>query len=232
MSIYSEQLDVRTGENYYHADQQYNVSGESVIQERNSVATEKDGRTISGYEMEVKSTDEDDQTALHVAVRTGHPETVRILLEGGANVNKPDAKGRTAITLAEHEGNKCIYDLLLSYQNTRSTKEQKLEFLEESSYDTRNNQFKETQNGVTTCSTSYRRDSMCSSSKALNHSVEAEVKKMNTSRVTIHVNNASKKQLGKLINLPGSIDELFTIAGKLCMTMMKLENKPEIHVAS
>ncbi|KAK1378450.1 Potassium channel [Heracleum sosnowskyi] len=212
LSIYSEQLDVRAeGENYYHAHQQYNLSDECVIQERNSVATEKDGRSVSGYGIEVKSADEDDQSALHVAVRSGHPETVRTLLEGGANVNKPDAKGRTAITLAEHEGNKCIYDLLLSYQNTRSTNEQKIEFLEESSYDTRNNQFKETQNGVTT---SYLRDSICSSSKFLDKSVEAEVKKMNTSRVTIHVNNASKKQLGKLINLPGSIDELFTIAGQ------------------
>ncbi|KAL8103455.1 hypothetical protein AgCh_027875 [Apium graveolens] len=213
-SIYSEQLDVQAGEIYYHANQQYNPSGESLIQERNSVATVKDGRTFSGYGMDVKSTDEDDQTALHLAVSTGHPETVRILLEGGANVNKPDAKGRTAITLAEHQGNKCIYDLLLSYQKTRSTNEQKIDFLEESNYDTRNNQFKETQNGVTTCSTSYLRDSIRSSSKTLNHSVEAEVKKMNTSRVTIHVKNASKKQLGKLINLPGSIDELFTIAGQ------------------
>lgn len=211
VSIYSEQLDVRAEEeNYYHENQQYNLSGKSLIQERNSVATEKDGRTITGYGMEVESTAEDDQTAL----RTGHPETVRILLDGGANVNKPDAKGRTAITLAEHQGNKCIYDLLLSYQNTRSKNEQKIEFLEESSYDTRNNQFKETQNGVTTGSPSYIKDSVCSSSKFLNHSTEDEVKNMNTSRVTIHVNNASQKQLGKLINLPGSIDELFRVAGQ------------------
>lgn len=171
--------------------------------------------------MEVESTAEDDQTAL----RTGHPETVRILLDGGANVNKPDAKGRTAITLAEHQGNKCIHDLLLSYQNTRSKNEQKIEFLEESSYDTRNNQFKETQNGVTTGSPSYIKDSVCSSSKFLNHSTEDEVKNMNTSRVTIHVNNASQKQLGKLINLPGSIDELFRVAGKLCMTTKKFDMK-------
>lgn len=183
----------------------------------NSVPTEKDSRTIGGHGMEVKSTAEDEQTALHVAVSTGHPETVRILLEGGANVNKPDAKGRTAITLAEHQGNKCIYDLLLSYQNTRSTNEQKIEFLEDSSYDTRNNQFKQTHNGVTTCPPSYLKDSICSSSKTWNHSVEAQVRKMNTSRVTIHVKNASQKQLGKLINLPGSMDELFRIAGKVTM---------------
>ncbi|XP_017222795.1 potassium channel KAT1 [Daucus carota subsp. sativus] len=212
-SIYSEQLDVRAeGENYYHANQIYDLSGEPLIQ-GNSVAAEND-RTKSGYGMEVKSIAEDDQTALHVAVRTGHPENVRILLEGGANVNKLDAKGRTPISLAENQGNKCIYDLLLSYQNTRSTNEQKIELLEESSYETRNKQFKETHTGVTTCSSSYQKDSLCSSSEALNHSAEAEVRKINTIRVTIHMNNASQKQLAKLINLPGSIDELFRIAGQ------------------
>ncbi len=41
-----------------------------------------------------------DSTALHVAAWKAWPETVKLLIERGANVNAQDAKGRTPLMLA------------------------------------------------------------------------------------------------------------------------------------
>ncbi|XP_012842221.1 PREDICTED: potassium channel KAT3 [Erythranthe guttata] len=57
---------------------------------------------------------EDGQTALHVAVREGHLDVVRLLLEKGANINKPDERGWTPKSLAEKHAQKDIYDLIIS----------------------------------------------------------------------------------------------------------------------
>lgn len=198
-------------------------NGDPLIQEpRNTEVKEKERtgntRIINRYGVDENSTAEDSQTALHGAVRGGHLETVRILLERGANVNKPDAKGWTAKALAEQQGNKCIYDLLLSYENRRSIDEHKIEFLAEASDNTRDSQFKPTQNGVTSCSSSYVKNSIfVPSSNSSNHT-ETKGVKQNKRRVTIHMkclkNNVSQKQLPKLIILPDSIEDLFRIAGQ------------------
>ncbi|KAL7089354.1 hypothetical protein ACP275_13G182500 [Erythranthe tilingii] len=63
---------------------------------------------------------EDGQTALHVAVREGHLDIVRLLLEKGANINKPDERGWTPKSLAEKHAQKDIYDLIIS--NTKHEK--------------------------------------------------------------------------------------------------------------
>ena len=57
-------------------------------------------------EINVKVPAEEGQTALHVAVKKGHLEMVRLLLEGGANVNKADFRGCTPKSLAKQQENK------------------------------------------------------------------------------------------------------------------------------
>ncbi|KAJ9565810.1 hypothetical protein OSB04_001776 [Centaurea solstitialis] len=116
--------------NYPNADQvtrepsdiDYLNSGDIESQEEinNSISNKN--------EMNGNSPAEDGQTALHVAVKKGHLEMARLLLEGGANINKADVRGCTPKSLAQQQGNKSIYDLLLSHENRRN--EHKIEFIQ------------------------------------------------------------------------------------------------------
>ncbi|XWS19834.1 hypothetical protein CRYUN_Cryun31cG0050700 [Craigia yunnanensis] len=161
------------------------------------------------------STAEDGQTALHYAVRKGHIEMVKILLEGGASVNKPDARRRTPIALAEQQGNMSIYELLLSYENKGKLDEHRIDiFGPETADDPKNSQIKHrggAQNFFN--SPSYR-----------------EVITPTKKRVTIHMqfqsSRTSSRQHGKLILLPNSIQELLRMAGKSDQKRA-LEYKPE-----
>ncbi|KAL8228748.1 hypothetical protein R6Q57_013648 [Mikania cordata] len=149
------------------------------------------------------------QTALHVAVNKGHLEMAR-LLERGANVNKPDIRGCTSKSLAKQQGNKSVYDLLLSHDNKRN--EHKIKFKRETTDSTQRNQYLPTTKD-SYCSTSCTE----SASRSPNCDTDRKVKKQ-IKRVTIHAKfqkNASEKQLPKLIILPGSLEELLITAGKL-----------------
>ncbi|XP_028108028.1 potassium channel KAT1-like isoform X2 [Camellia sinensis] len=177
----------------------------------------------------------DGKTALHHAVCKGHIEMVRILLEGGANVNKPDARGWTPKALALQQENKTIYDLILSYENTRkrTLDDHKIQLFspETVHHYTGNGHFKPT--ATTTSTTRNKGGSNCSNSSqsqlrdvlttfSTGHSsgpTDREVANKLTKRVTIHMKflhekNKSQKQLAKLIILPDSLEELLRIAGE------------------
>lgn len=148
-------------------------------------------------EMTVNIPAEEGQTALHVAVNKGHLDMVRLLLEGGANVNKPDVRGCTPKSLAKQQENKSIYDFLLNQENKRN--EHNIEFIEhDSRYLPKTS-----------------KDPCCSTS--CTEPTDAKVKKQ-MKRVTIHASfekNMPEKKLPKLIILPDSLEELLIIAGKL-----------------
>lgn len=177
----------------------------------------------------------DGKTALHDAVCKGHIEMVRILLEGGANVNKPDARGWTPKALALQQENKTIYDLILSYENTRkrTLDDHKIQLFDPETvhHYTGNGHFKPTT--TTTSTTRNKGCSNCSNSSqsqlrdvlttfSTGHSsgaTDREVANKLTKRVTIHMKflhekNKSQKQLAKLIILPDSLEELLRIAGE------------------
>lgn len=152
---------------------------------------------------------EDSETALHAAVCEGHIEMVKILLEGEANINKPDARGWTPKALAEQQGNKSIHDLLLNYENRNILNEHRIDFIEsETVGNTKKSQGKHEGNKALTNSSSCI--SRCP------HDREA---KKSTKRVTIHMQlqnrSTLQSRLGKLIILPDSMEELLRIAGKL-----------------
>ncbi|KAI7738556.1 hypothetical protein M8C21_015834 [Ambrosia artemisiifolia] len=163
-------------------------------------------------EMNVDLPADKGQTALHVAVKKGHLEMVRLLLEGGANVNKPDVNGCTPISLAKEQGNKSIYDLLSRHENR--IYEHKIDFTKTDTTNSKKNQYLPTINKNPSSSTSITEPvSMCSSSASCHP--DKEVRKR-MKRVTIHANfkNKSDKQLPKFIVLPDSLEELLIIAGE------------------
>nr|CAC87141.1 K+ channel protein [Populus tremula x Populus tremuloides] len=151
---------------------------------------------------------EDSETALHAAVCEGHVEMVKILLEGGANINKPDARGWTPKALAEQQGNKSIHDLLLNYENRNILNEHRIDFIEsETVGDTKKSQEKHEGNKALT-----------NYSSCISRCPHDRDAKKSTKRVTIHrqLQNRSTLQsrLGKLIILPDSMEELLRIAGE------------------
>lgn len=225
-----EVLEDKSTSHFIYQDE---PTGDLQIKEERTTEFKQKERTgnsmiIKRYGVDDNSA-EDSQTELHDAVSQGHLETVKILLERGANLNKPDAKGWTPKAIAEQQGNKGIYDLLISYENKRSVDEHKIEFLTEASDNTWNGQFKPTQNGIT-CSSSYVKDFSFIMPSNSNQYTDTGCEKLNKRRVTIHMKclsgKVTEKQLGKLIILPDSIEDLFRIGGKLRLKMMELENIP------
>ncbi|KVH89425.1 Ankyrin repeat-containing protein [Cynara cardunculus var. scolymus] len=202
--------------NYSNADQvtrepsdiDYLDSGDIEKQEQinNSISNKN--------EKNVNSPAEDGQTALHVAVKKGHLEMARLLLEGGANMHKPDIRGCTPKSLAQQQGNKSIYDLLLSHENRRN--EHKIEFIDpETTNSTLTSRYLPTTNRDPSCSTSLVEPAFLSSSSSTSYTGR-NVKKL-MKRVTIHANfqeSASEKQLPKLMVLPDSLEELLIFAGQ------------------
>ncbi|RVW16660.1 Potassium channel KAT1 [Vitis vinifera] len=205
-SILREWIDgVPTGGSLSHAGcHDQSPHGDPSIQEARDIgllgseATKKSkadkAHESTGCGIDANSAAEDGQTALHVAVCNGHLEMVRILLERGANVNKRDARGWTPKALAEQEGKKSIYDLLLSYENRRLLDEHKIHFIGSDAAD------------------------CCTSQGSPSPPGNKDVMTLTKRRVTIHrqFQNASTSQgqLGKLIILPESIEELLQIAGQ------------------
>ncbi|KAK9064311.1 hypothetical protein SSX86_015691 [Deinandra increscens subsp. villosa] len=186
------------------SDIDYLKSGDTKKQEQiNNSISNRD-------EKNVNIPAEEGQTALHVPVNKGHLEMARLLLEGGANINKPDIRKCTQKSLATQQGNKGVYDLLLSHEKRN---EHKIEFIKFETKDSRQtNQYLPTTNKDPCCSTSFTEPA--SSSPNCHH--HGETKKQ-IKRVTIHANfhkNTPEKQLSKLIVLPDSLEELLIIAGQ------------------
>lgn len=61
--------------------------------------------------------DKNEQTSLHLACIANKQDILNTLLEGGANVNKVDSLGRTALHYAVINKNRAIIDKLLSHPN-------------------------------------------------------------------------------------------------------------------
>ena len=170
------------------------------------------------------------RTAIHAAVRKGHIDPLKMLLEHGANMHEPDPCGWTLKAMAQENGQSDICELLLSYENRkrllgddqRQTANSRQSSLTQSNWEwctaLRYRKYVETM--TTTCSESE------------NHSVDSNDMKLNSRRVTIHMHpqksDRSPQKFGKLINLPGSLQELLRTGGKYCLLLQNIDQKPEI----
>lgn len=68
-----------------------------------------------GVELDRKTTNGTEETAIHCATRNGHTSVVKVLAEAGASTNVPDAAGTTALHLATYNGHLEIATLLIEY---------------------------------------------------------------------------------------------------------------------
>ncbi|KAJ9135877.1 hypothetical protein P3X46_033003 [Hevea brasiliensis] len=208
-------------QNYSHGEPLMQDEGDLSGEEPEARGKSKRGigHNFTTHAANVNSTIEDDQTALHAAVRKGHIEMVKILLEKGANADKPDAMGRTSKALAEQQGNKSIYDLLLNYENRRKIDEHKIDFIEPESDEPKKNPGKHKGVGGPSCFNFHSKMvPINSSSRLYSCPNDREAKKLTKKRVTIHMQFHNKstlqRPLGKLIILPDSIEELLRIGGE------------------
>ncbi|KAK3022724.1 hypothetical protein RJ639_046391 [Escallonia herrerae] len=228
--VLSEWLDGGPkGESCSHAGYQESSYGDPLIQEPrdvnffNSEALEKEkpGNTciINTSGMDVSSQAEDGQTALHNAACKGQLELVKISLEEEADIDKPDARGWTLKALSVHQGNKSMYNFLQCHENRRILDEHKIEFPWPGTVDnTRSGQLKPTRKRMLSCADSHLRKSTVLGSSNSSCPSDTEVSRLSKRRVTIHLKfqneNAGQKQMGKLILLPDSLEELMRIAGQ------------------
>ncbi|XP_008783945.2 potassium channel KAT3 isoform X1 [Phoenix dactylifera] len=163
---------------------------------------------------DANSTDADGQRALHRAIQDSDFEMVKLLLEQGANIDIPDANCWTSKDLAGKAGEKDIYQLLLNHKKrTRfTTEDHQIEI--RSTNRSRNN----TIQGNCERSQQFIHSTFPACSTRGSHLVDSNHIKMSTKRVTIHMysqrSRSSREQFGKLISLPGTLDELFRIAGQ------------------
>ncbi|CAH2046223.1 unnamed protein product [Thlaspi arvense] len=151
----------------------------------------KDGKGSS----DVKDSDfESSEKALMDAIHKGDTEIIKKLLEQAVNTEKSKA-------VAEQQGKKNIYDLLLSYEMKRAEEHKS----ERAKGENSNSETKERSCGNDL-------DQHCSSS------IQIKGCKGKDKRVTIHMlsqeKDLSEKQNGKLILLPRSIEELLRVAGE------------------
>lgn len=188
--------------NSRHTGYQDSFHGEAVKQHtdidipnsRFMTANQTGSDDTKGSEAGVDSSAEDGPTALHVAVRQGHLEMVRFLLERGANVNKTDERGWTPKALAEMHADRGMYDLILNFENRKKS------------------------DGAINHTTTHYKNQACVSSSSSAYPTQAKAISPEKKRVTIHMksgeNTHSEKQLPKLIVLPDSLEDLLKIAGK------------------
>lgn len=74
----------------------------------------------AGADADIRGNDEIGITPLSVAASTkgDHLEVVRILVEGGADLNAKDKRGLTPLDWATREGNEAVREFLLNHGAT------------------------------------------------------------------------------------------------------------------
>ncbi|RWR89113.1 inward rectifying potassium channel [Cinnamomum micranthum f. kanehirae] len=152
------------------------------------------------------------KTAQHVAVCNSHPEMVKIMIESGENVNNADASGQTPKALEEKQGQRDIYELLQRYVKGYENVNHIMGFFETEKNNQRSKMKGQERRhwNPETANCSFAKDltPCCSNSGS-------RVMKSTEKRVTIHKGfgktKTPREQLGKLIMLPDSLEELLRI---------------------
>ncbi|KAG1335230.1 putative Potassium channel KAT1 [Cocos nucifera] len=163
---------------------------------------------------DANTTDAGGQTSLRRAIQDSHFEMVELSGEQRANTDIPDASSWTPKELAEEAGEKDVHQLLLNHKRrTRFTTED-----HQIAIGSTNRHRNNTIQGNCERSQQFMHPRLAACSTRGTHSVDGNHVKMINKRVTIHMysqkSQSSRDQFGKLISLPGTLDELFRIAGQ------------------
>lgn len=165
----------------------------------------------------------DGQAALHVAVQKQHYEMVGILLEKEPNVNTGNARGWRPKALTEQQGHADSYGPLKCQENRNmNLEDHKIDFIETETVDhILNNKCSKTRQPevhidiANSCIASIGEKS---STDGNSRAKSSEVIKSAKKRVTIHMHfkiiNTLQEQVGRVIILPDSLEELLTVGGK------------------
>lgn len=166
---------------------------------------------------EIHSQNNNYQTALHDAVHKGLHEMVKIPPEGGVDIHKLDSQRWTPKALAERQGNKSIYELLVQYED-KTTREHEINFIGPETVTRRRriNQVSVDRHRDKHFKSLGKKDLKISESSYQRFSPDCQP---NRKRVTIHMDvpngGSPDRPPPKLIMLPDSIEELLKVAGKI-----------------
>lgn len=193
------------------------------------------------YGVDINATNHQGLTALHVAIMQERPEIVKFLLQNGADIDKPDTEGQTPITLIETNQQLCaaIKDPCKTFELDHKTQileshvrgKGRIQSWEDHSctkFSSRSICRPGLNSTIPNCNVHFRRgngsyngsDVMGSGHDRSGSYCRSESKEFgpNPHRVVIHRHHPNKQNLpfmepGKLVGLPGSVEELLRVAG-------------------
>ncbi|KAF6167471.1 hypothetical protein GIB67_031672 [Kingdonia uniflora] len=212
-------------EEHPHTDPSSEARDKGILVQKSIEKRHTDGvKHFTRCGCQTNSMDEDGQTALHTAVCNEDFEKIKVLLDQGADMSKADAEEWTSKTLPKQQGQKNIYDFLQFYEGKENKLyDHKITFIERETVDFAKRNKKYGRDGNPDFA---NHDLANIASKALSRSsgscccrtANEVMKTANKKRVTIHMHYENectpKYQLGKLIVLPDSLEELLRIAGQ------------------
>ncbi|KAF7840467.1 potassium channel KAT1 [Senna tora] len=176
-------------------------------------------RDLTDSEVQLnKMTTEDSERDIHSAAFKGYQEMVDILLERDANARNPNFIGWTPKTLVEQQDKESTANLLINHENGGKLDEYRIELetpeiLNRIRKDATQNRRHNDPRSINCPLENVYKNSYSSNPKCPSN---REVARCTKKRVTIHLlgqcRSTSKGQNGKLIILPGSIEELLKIA--------------------
>ena len=175
------------------------------------------------YGADIDAMNVDGSTALHTAIVTSNLEFTKFLIECGASLMKADARGSKPIDLAEKQKQEDLISLCCQSQYNSSENIEKVD--QDNIQVTRTPSLKKKNLSLGSVQRNPRRvpnyeNSIMSILPSYSHARErnSPTKKENPIRVSVYRYHPkgcnSKRQIGILINLPGSLEELFQFARK------------------
>lgn len=193
------------------------------------------------YGVDINATNHQGLTALHVAIMQERPEIVKFLLQNGADIDKPDTEGQTPRTLIETNQQLCaaIKEPCKTFELDHKTQileshvrgKGRIQSWEDHSctkFSSRGICRPGLNSTIPNCNVHFRRgtgsyngsDVMESGLDRSGSYCRSESKDSgpNPLRVVIHGHHPNKQNLpfiepGKLVGLPGSMEELLRVAG-------------------
>ena len=183
-------------------------------------------RDLLKYGANINATNIDGSTALHTAITASNVELARFLISCGANLNKTDARGLTPLDIARQQRQEDMVVLCLEKQ-CFSDEENKLAITNSdsaiipSSIIKKKDLSQTPQRNVRVVphyENSLMKMFSSRSQVKERHVMMSSSRVQNPIRAIIHQyhpeGRAHKRQLGKLINLPESLEDIFQFASK------------------
>ena len=184
-------------------------------------------RDLLKYGANINATNIDGSTALHTAITASNVELARFLISCGANLDKTDARGLTPLDLARQQRQEdmvvlCLEKQCFSHEANKLTITNSDSAIIPSSIIKKTDLTQRTPQRNVQVVPYYENSSMkmlpSRSQVKERHVIMSSSRGQNPIRAIIHQyhpeGRAHKRQIGKLINLPESLEDIFQLASK------------------